>query len=161
MDFFLNFDKMKYFTKMKPDGCILCHICAGNPEVEDLTVARTADFVCCVNMYPYNPGHVMIFPSTHIEDIRGLSPAAFSALQVFQKSILDTLDALYHPTAYNIGCNMGLDAGASLKHLHIHIIPRYPHELGFADLLSGKKALVENPLETQKKMRQYLQTVVQ
>ncbi|HAW85825.1 MAG TPA: histidine triad (HIT) protein, partial [Spirochaetaceae bacterium] len=49
---------------------------------------------------------------------------------------------------YNIGCNMGLVAGASIDHLHWHIIPRYPREIGIAELLAGKRVLVQDVRET-------------
>ncbi|MFV3255000.1 HIT domain-containing protein, partial [Klebsiella pneumoniae] len=61
---------------------------------------------------------------------------------------LDVLDSLYKPAGYNIGYNMGLAAGGSIEHLHMHIIPRYNNEIGIAELLGGKKVLVQNPLET-------------
>ncbi len=48
---------------------------------------------------------------------------------------------------------MGLDAGASISHLHYHIIPRYPRELGIADLIAGKRVLVENPKQTAERLR--------
>jgi ATP adenylyltransferase len=66
---------------------------------------------------------------------------------------LNILDHTHNPKAYNIGYNMGLEAGASIKHLHLHIIPRYPHEIGIADLMAGKRVLVENPKDTVKKIR--------
>jgi ATP adenylyltransferase len=48
---------------------------------------------------------------------------------------------------------MGLSAGASIDHLHFHIIPRYAREIGIAELLAGKRVLVENPLETQVRLK--------
>ena len=36
-----------------------------------------------------------------------------------------TLDAEYHPDGYNIGINDGAEAGQTIPHLHIHLIPRY------------------------------------
>ena len=53
------------------------------------------------------------------------------------------------PSGYNIGYNMGLAAGASIEHLHLHIIPRYPREIGIAELIAGSRVLVQHPRETQ------------
>jgi ATP adenylyltransferase len=44
---------------------------------------------------------------------------------------------------------MGLVAGASIDHLHQHIIPRYPREIGIAELMAGKRVLVQDPRDTQ------------
>jgi ATP adenylyltransferase len=35
----------------------------------------------------------------------------------------------------------------------MHVIPRYPHELGIADLIAGKRVLVESPMKTAEKIR--------
>jgi ATP adenylyltransferase len=68
------------------------------------------------------------------------------------ESSLDILDNLYKPAGYNVGCNMGLCAGASIEHLHWHIIPRYPNEIGIAELLGGKRVLVEDIAKTRERL---------
>jgi len=35
------------------------------------------------------------------------------------------LDKEFNPDGYNIGVNVGPAAGQSIRHVHIHIIPRY------------------------------------
>jgi ATP adenylyltransferase len=66
------------------------------------------------------------------------------------------MDSMYHPAGYNIGFNMGLAAGASIEHLHLHVIPRYPREVGIADLVAGKRVLVESPMESARRIRETL-----
>ena len=85
--------------------------------------------------------------------MRDLSEDEEKAVSAVVKKSLCVLEDLYRPTAFNYGCNMGMDAGASIPHLHYHIIPRYPHETGIADLIAGKRVLVENPLDTSKKLK--------
>ena len=46
--------------------CILCSIMQKDPEVINLEVVRSKNFIIAVNLYPYNPGHLMIFPNRHI-----------------------------------------------------------------------------------------------
>ena len=146
--YFFSFNKMDYVKADKPEDCILCRIRNNHPDSIDLTVHRDRLFLAAVNLYPYNPGHLMIFPSRHIVDIREYTQEEQRHLDVLARSILDILDRLYSPAGYNIGYNMGLPAGASISHLHLHVIPRYPSELGVADLLGGKRVLVEDPRET-------------
>ena len=69
------------------------------------------------------------------------------------KTALTVIDKVFCPSAYNIGFNMGLEAGGSIEHLHKHIIPRYPREIGIAELIGGKKILVESPYVTAEKLK--------
>ncbi len=158
MEYFFNFEKMAYVMGLKTEGCVLCGIAGKEERTVDLTVYEDPFFLVVVNLYPYNPGHLMIFPRRHVEDVRQLSPTESSRCMELTNRFLDVLDALYHPSAYNIGYNMGMNAGASIAHLHLHIIPRYPRELGIADLIAGKRVLVESPLQTVERIRTFLQS---
>lgn len=154
--YFFNFDKLSYVQGEKPDGCILCHIKNKNPEVVNLTVFRNEYFIVVVNLYPYNPGHLLIFPLRHITDIREYNEKEEKYFLHLKKKFLYILDNLYNPSGYNIGYNMGLASGASIEHLHCHIIPRYPREIGIADLIAGKKVLVESPFDTKERIKNCL-----
>jgi ATP adenylyltransferase len=149
MEYFFNFEKIGYLKARKSGGCILCRLRDGDPEIINTIVYRNDDIAVSLNLYPYNPGHSLIFPLRHAEDIRDLSDTERRSLDMTLNKVLGALDTLYNPSGYNIGFNMGLEAGASIEHLHMHVIPRYPHELGVAELLAGKRVLVEN-LETSK-----------
>lgn len=153
MSYFFNFDKMKYVKGPRPDGCILCLIRDGSKDVEDLTVYADDLFTVSVNLYPYNPGHVMIFPNRHLEDIRSFTEAEDRRMTSLTRMLLDVLERTHQPAAFNIGYNMGASAGASIDHLHQHIIPRYPREIGIADLVAGKRVLIEDPRVTQERLR--------
>lgn len=156
MSYFFNFQKMAYVKGEKPEGCILCLIRDGSPKVSNLTIHQNALYNASLNLYPYNAGHILLFPTRHVADIRELTPEEESMRRELTCIILDVLDAEYSPAAYNMGYNMGLEAGASIEHLHFHIIPRYPHELGIADLIGGQRVLIENPSDTLLKMQRGL-----
>jgi ATP adenylyltransferase len=67
---------------------------------------------------------------------------------------LSLLEETHQPSGFNIGYNMGAVAGASIDHLHLHIIPRYPREIGIADLVAGNRVLIEDPRVTRDRVRQ-------
>lgn len=145
---------MAYVKGKHPSGCILCMIRDRNPDVVDLSIWRDELFIASVNLYPYNPGHLLVYPLRHVEDVRELTPEEEGRLTALQRYLLGLLDRASAPYAYNIGFNMGPAAGASINHLHLHIIPRYPRETGIADLIAGKRVLVEDPRETTRRLRE-------
>jgi ATP adenylyltransferase len=148
MDYFFNFNKLGYLKGKKPKGCILCMIRDGSENVDRLVVHENEYIVVSLNLYPYNPGHLILFTKRHITDIRSMSAGEQAAMDSTINRCLDILDKTYSPAGYNIGYNLGLVAGGSIEHLHLHIIPRYHNEIGIAELIGGKKVLVQNPLET-------------
>jgi ATP adenylyltransferase len=148
--------KTEYVKKKSgrpPGQCILCDIARGAGDVVNLEVARDEDFLITLNLYPYNPGHVMLFPARHVEDPRELDAEELAQLARLQNLTLDVLKAEYNPAGFNVGYNVGAAAGASIAHLHLHVVPRYPRELGVVDILSGAKIVIEDPTETRVRLR--------
>jgi ATP adenylyltransferase len=143
-----NTDKINYIKGEKPDvECILCALAENDPAVTSLEITRTERFVTAVNLYPFNAGHLIIFPIKHI-----ISPEEFSREDVLELHdavirIKKVLDDEFTPAAYNIGFNIGKCAGASIDHIHLHIVPRYPNEAGFLDVISGTRIMVRDPHE--------------
>ena len=154
MHYFYNFDKLAYVKGEKPEGCILCLLANKSPQVIDLSVYEDDVFIVSVNLYPYNPGHLIVFPKRHINDIRNYNEREKSRLEKLTNLFLDFLDEIQNPTGYNIGYNMGLVAGASIEHLHLHIIPRYPNEAGITDIIANTRVLLESPTRTAEKLRE-------
>jgi diadenosine tetraphosphate (Ap4A) HIT family hydrolase len=75
--------------------------------------------------FPVSPGHTLVVP-------RRLVATWFEASRDERIAIIDLvdevkrrLDAEHHPDGYNIGVNIGVAAGQSVMHLHLHVIPRY------------------------------------
>lgn len=156
MSYFFNFDKMKYVKGPRPDGCILCMIRDQSPDVVDLTVLSDELFLVSINLYPYNPGHLMIFPRRHLEDVRAYTEQEERRMNELTRTFLSVLEKTHQPSGFNIGYNMGAVAGASIDHLHLHVIPRYPREIGIADLVAGNRVLIEDPRITRDRIREEL-----
>lgn len=153
MEYFFNFNKLGYLKGKKPAGCILCLIRDGSEDVERLIVWENEQIIVSLNLYPYNPGHLILFTKRHITDVRMMHGDERRGMDGTINLCLDILDRTHKPAGYNIGYNLGLVAGASIEHLHLHIIPRYHNEIGIAELIGGKKVLVQNPLESFKLLK--------
>jgi ATP adenylyltransferase len=144
MGYFFNFQKMDYVKGKKSHDCILCLVKEKSPQIKNFMVYQNNFVGVTLNLFPYNPGHLLVFPLEHVTDIRQLSKETRLALNKALDLSLEVLDNVYHPSAYNIGFNMGKIAGASIDHLHQHVIPRYPNEVGITELIAGNKVLVED-----------------
>jgi len=147
--------KIDYVRGKRPRvDCILCAIRAHDKRVVDSVIIGTSLMTVALNLYPYNPGHLMIFPNRHIEDIKELSRD--EVIEMHRLTVLSTklLQEIYHPQGFNIGYNLGESSGASIRHLHRHIVPRYKNELGFVDILGGSKIIVEDPKHALEKLKQ-------
>ena len=93
-------NKMAYIKgKAKPDvECILCAIVEGDARVERLDIYRAELFTISLNLYPYSPGHLMIFPNRHIVDVREFTREEVVELHRLQCRSLEVWIAYTNPT---------------------------------------------------------------
>jgi ATP adenylyltransferase len=148
-------NKLAYVKGKKPEvKCILCAINEKDPKVTKLDIYHTKHFIVSLNLYPYNPGHLMIFPKKHLIDPRQLNDEQVLELNKLTTITLNIIENLYSPQGFNVGYNVGHVSGASIEHLHLHIIPRYKNEVGIIDIVGKARVIVEDPNKTLKKFKQ-------
>jgi len=153
-NYLFNTEKINYVKGDKPSvECILCAIRDNNPLVKNLNVHTTDNFIIAVNLFPFNPGHVMIFPRRHICNISELTVSEAAEMHSLLVRTIRYIDEEFNPSGYNVGYNLGDGSGASIKHLHQHIVPRYANEVGFLDVLSGTRVIVSDPVVVMEKLK--------
>ena len=147
--------KLSYVLGKKPDvPCILCAIRDRDPQVTSLEITRASLMIVSLNLYPYNPGHIMIFPLRHLTDIRDFTDEEVIEMHQEQEKVMAVLEAVYGPSGFNIGYNIGRSSGASIEHIHCHVVPRHRNEIGLLEMISqGSRVIVEEPHETLNKLR--------
>ena len=147
-------NKLAYAKGERPDvPCILCAALAGDERVTGLVATETERFGILANLYPYNPGHLMVVPKRHVEDVVDLDSEEVLELHDVQVQVMTLLRDLYTPSGFNVGYNIGASSGASIPHLHLHIVPRHRSEQGFIDIIGGAKIIVEDPHVTMARFR--------
>lgn len=77
------------------------------------------------DQYPVSPGHTLIVPKRHVASFFSLDRKEVSRLNDLCLCCKETLQVKFNPTGFNLGVNVGLDAGQSIFHCHVHLIPRY------------------------------------
>jgi ATP adenylyltransferase len=131
---------------------------ASLPEMSDedaLIVARGTEVFCILNLYPYNPGHMMVLPYRKVASYEDLTDSETRELAEFTKKAIRVLRRVSHPDALNVGMNLGRASGGSVpNHLHQHIVPRWQGDTSFMTVLSGSKILVQLLGETRQLLTQ-------
>jgi ATP adenylyltransferase len=124
--------------------CPFCRITA-DPATsydDELVVARGETSYVVLNLYPYNPGHLMVLPYRHVADYTDLDDAETLELARMTKQALSTIRRVAQPHAFNVGLNLGGVAGGSLSgHLHQHVVPRWSGDANFMTVIGGTKTL--------------------
>lgn len=145
--------KQNYAKGERPKvACILCSVANKDSKVEVLDIYHTENFIVSANLFPYNPGHIMIFPKKHVLTTENFSKEEVIELHELQLLSLEVLKENYNTTSFNLGYNIGPSSGASIDHLHLHLVPRYPREVGFIDVIGNARIIVEAPKDTVTKL---------
>lgn len=97
-----------------------------------------------MNIFPYARGHLLVVPIKHFTDLNELNIEEIGKLfYLVQKSVL-LIREVIKPDGINIGINLGKTAGSSIKHLHIHIVPRFKYETGFMETIADTRIIDED-----------------
>ncbi len=153
--------KGEYVKGKRPDvDCILCALLKHDERVTDTLLWEGEKFAIALNLYPYNPGHVMIFPKRHITSLEELTKEEALEFFLLTAKAEGILKKIYNPCGFNIGFNLGPCSGASISHIHLHIVPRYKNELSFMDVLGGAKVIVEDPVLTKERLKKEFQDIL-
>ena len=92
---------------MRDDNCIFCKI--ANGEIPSETIYEDETFRVILDLGPASKGHALILPKQH-----------YSAAKI-GTAMKKTLNC----AGFNVVQNNGVEAGQTVFHFHVHIIPRY------------------------------------
>ena len=92
--------------------------------------------------FPVSKGHCLIIPLRVYSNYFDSTLEEREALHelVFKTKLF--LDEKYQPNGYNIGINCGEDAGQTVNHVHIHVIPRYKGDVARPE--GGVRGVIPN-----------------
>lgn len=79
--------------------------------------------------FPVSEGHLLVIPKKHKIDYFDLSATEKRAIEELVQAGKTLLEENYRPNGYNIGTNCGVNAGQSIMHCHVHLIPRYKGDM--------------------------------
>jgi len=141
--------RIEYILMEKPPGCFLCDKPKEDDDVANYILYRAERNFIILNIYPYNPGHLMVAPYRHVADLAGLTDEELSEhFQLVSRSI-EALKREWNPGGFNIGINIGKVAGAGMEgHIHTHIVPRWQGDTNFMPVLADIRVMPQALAET-------------
>ena len=101
------------------EECLFC-----NKKKQKIIYSSESMFVVR-DSYPVTKLHTLIIPHRHVSNFFDLNDKELNDLsKILKKEKQSLLNLDKEISAFNIGVNAGKDAGQSIMHCHIHLIPR-------------------------------------
>lgn len=119
-------------------GCFFCE-----PDKKRVLVIEELVYVL-QDGFPVTEGHTLIIPMRHVESMFDLTGAEINACHRLINRQMKTLRAKDKTIkGFNVGVNVGEEAGQTVMHCHWHLIPRRKGDVdnprgGIRNLIPGK-----------------------
>ena len=82
---------------------------------------------------PIVPGHLLICPIRVVDNCEGLTIEEWQAILMLQKQVCIALRKSLNAEGFNFAWNMGENAGQTVPHFHLHVVPRKDGDSGILE----------------------------
>ena len=113
----------KHLNQLKRKENPTCQFCNPGPERELIVESATA--FAMFDKFPVSQGHALIIPKKHCADYFDLTFREQSACIFMLNTVKEILTKKFNPDGFNVGINVSEAGGQTVRHVHIHLIPRY------------------------------------
>ena len=160
MDYLWTPWRYAYVTAAKKiSGCVFCDLPKEGDDAKVRIVYRSQNCYIVLNTYPYTPGHVMIVPFAHLDELQKVPAAAANEMMELAQRMERVLRVLYSPDGINMGLNIGKAAGAGVAgHIHMHVLPRWVADSNFVSVIGETRILPESLEMTYERIKGALAT---
>lgn len=104
-------------------GCVFCQIIAG--EIPASIVWQDELTVAVIDLRQFHPGHSLVMPRAHLNDVRDLDEVTGAALMATVSRVTRAVAAVFPNEGLSLWHSIGEAAFQEVPHLHIHIHPRF------------------------------------
>lgn len=108
---------------MKKDDCIFCKI--ANGEIPSTTLYEDEMFRVILDLGPASRGHGLILPKEHFDNLYELDDEYASKVMLLARRMAKAMTRGLGADGFNLVQNNGKEAGQTVFHFHMHLIPRY------------------------------------
>ncbi|MGO9750278.1 MAG: HIT family protein [Solirubrobacteraceae bacterium] len=105
-------------------GCDFCAIALGKDRSVEI-ICEGAAWLAFFPLEPATPGHTLVIPRAHVEDLWRLQPALGSELMAAVIKVGHAIDMALAPEGMNLITSAGAAAEQTVFHLHLHVVPRW------------------------------------
>ena len=127
-----------------------CPFCKSG--IRDLSFFENEGFITVYNIAPILPGHTLVIPKKHITSFFELTDKELYDFVKFSRSVIKILSKAFGTEAFNWTLQEKDEAGQSIAHMHIHIIPRKAGDLPHpGDWYPKLKFNIDNILDSDKR----------
>lgn len=133
--------RSEYIKDKKKSECVFCEI-SKNPSLDEKNHVLFRDEKCFIvmNRYPYTPGHFMIIPHLHLDNIENLDDTIWLRMNFLAKRGVKLLKDALNAEGVNIGMNLGIAGGAGIaEHVHLHLVPRWQRDTNFITSIANTR----------------------
>ena len=136
------------------DECFLCAEPGAGDDERFFILSRLGSAFACLNIYPYNPGHLLVAPFRHVSELEELNAEESGDCDELLRRSVAALKQSMEPHGFNLGMNLGRVAGAGVPgHVHWHVVPRWGGDTNFMPILGETRVLPELLGDTYAKLR--------
>lgn len=121
---------------MRKDDCIFCKI--ANGEIPSETIYEDDMFRTIMDLGPASKGHALILPKQHYRDICDLDRETAEKVLPLAAKIGEAMKKSLGCKGFNVVQNNGKEAGQTVFHYHVHLIPRYEEGPDMVSWAPGK-----------------------
>lgn len=107
------------FAKRPASSCPFCGVKDENCLIVTPVLRAMPD------SFPVSAGHTLVFPTRHVQSLYDLSESEQAAIWQAVAQVRESLRRELNPDGFNIGLNDGAAAGQTVRHAHVHVIPRF------------------------------------
>lgn len=111
--------------------CVFCAIRDGSDTVNHVLLRRNG-VVALLNLSMITPGHALVVPGRHVEQIDELGSDELGALWATVQEVRCAIADALAPSGFVYVQNEGAPY-VTVAHLHVHVVPRYPAD-GLRDM---------------------------
>ena len=125
-----------------------CDLCLRNTSA---SIMENDSFYVLKGDMSVSFGHLVIVSKRHVSSYYDLKPNELTDMHSILRNAKSYTDKMIQPDGYNIGINIGEWSGQDMKHVAVHLIPRFAGDVPATNLKGGIKNFLKKEIKERAK----------